>query len=118
MPTSTGKDDQSIHEKFVVTMHDRCSATDSIDEVKLVLFALKQRLHDSTPSPPQHKHLSFNILSVLNTKQFAYGDKQLSYVKWKTKDLRNGVRRSKMTSGKSSANCTELPTAFEVWLQD
>jgi hypothetical protein len=44
--------------------------------------------------------LSFNILSVLRTKQFAYVAKKLLYVKWKPKTLRTGVGRSKMTCGK------------------
>jgi ribosome biogenesis protein Nip4 len=37
---------------------------------------------------------------VLHTKQFAYGDKKLLYVKWKPKALRTVVGRSKMTCGK------------------
>jgi hypothetical protein len=44
--------------------------------------------------------LFINILSVLHTKQFAYGDNKLLYVKWKPKALRTGVGRSKMTCGK------------------
>jgi hypothetical protein len=38
-PPVIGEDDQSILEKFVVTMHDRFSATDSIDVARLELFA-------------------------------------------------------------------------------
>jgi hypothetical protein len=48
-------------------MHDISSATEN-------------RSYDS-PLPPQHKQLSFNILRVLNTKHFAYGDKKQLYVK-------------------------------------
>jgi hypothetical protein len=44
-----GEDDQSILEKFVVTMYDRSSATDSIDAARLELFARKQRSYDSIP---------------------------------------------------------------------
>jgi hypothetical protein len=46
-PPVIGEDDQSILEKFVVTMHDRFSATDSIDVARLELFARKQRSYDS-----------------------------------------------------------------------
>jgi hypothetical protein len=60
--------------------------------------ATENRSYDSPP--PQHKQLSFNILSVLHTKQFAYVAKKLLYVKWKPKALRTGVGRSKMTCGK------------------
>jgi hypothetical protein len=86
-PPVLGEDDQSIQEKFVVIMYDISSATEN-------------RSYDSPPPHPQHKHLSFNIISVLHTKQFAYGDKKLLYVKWKPKALRTGVGRSKMTGGK------------------
>ena len=37
-PAVIGEDDQSILEKFVVTMYDRYSATDSIDAAGLELF--------------------------------------------------------------------------------
>ena len=47
-PPVIGEDDQSILEKFVVTMYDRSSATDSIDAARLELF-------------PQHKQSLFNI---------------------------------------------------------
>ena len=57
-PPVKGEDDQSILEKFVVTMYDRSSATDSIDAARLELFARKQRSYDSIP---QHKHPLFNI---------------------------------------------------------
>ena len=86
-PPVLGEDDQSIQEKFVVIMYDISSATEN-------------RSYDSPPPHPQHKHLSFNIISVLHTKQFAYGDKKLLYVKWKPKALRTGVGRSKMIFGK------------------
>jgi hypothetical protein len=46
-PPVIGEDDQSILEKFVVTMHDRFSATDSTDVARLELFARKQRSYDS-----------------------------------------------------------------------
>ena len=49
---------------------------------------------------PQHKQPLFNIISVLHTKQVAYGVKQ-QYVKWKPTDLWTDVGRSKMTCGKS-----------------
>ena len=87
-PPVLGKDDQSILEKFVIIMSDISSAT-------------KNRSYDSPFHPhPQHKQLSFYILSVLHTKQFAYGDKKLLYVIWKPKALRTGVGTSKMTCGK------------------
>ena len=41
-PPVHGEDDQSILEKFVVIMYDMFSATDSIDEVRLEMFARKQ----------------------------------------------------------------------------
>jgi hypothetical protein len=47
-PLVIGEDDQSILEKFVVTIYDRSSATDSIDAARLKLFARKQRSYDST----------------------------------------------------------------------
>ena len=76
------------------------SATDSIDEASLEMFARKQIIW-LIPAP-QRKQLSFNILiiSVLHNNQYAYGDKKLLYVKWKPKALRTGVGRSKMTCGK------------------
>jgi hypothetical protein len=63
------------------------SATDSIDEARLEIFARKQVIW-LTPTP-QCKRLSFNILiiSVLHTNQYAYRDKKLLYVKWKSKAL-------------------------------
>jgi hypothetical protein len=39
-----GEDDQSILEKFVVIKYDMSSATDSIDEAKLELFARKHAI--------------------------------------------------------------------------
>jgi hypothetical protein len=41
-PPVHGEDDQSILEKFVVIMYDMFSATDSIDEARLEMFARKQ----------------------------------------------------------------------------
>ena len=76
-----------ILEKVVVIMYDISSATEN-------------RSYYLPPPHPQHKQLSFNILSVLHTKQFAYGDKKLLYVKWKPKALRTVVGRSKMICGK------------------
>jgi hypothetical protein len=79
----------------------RLHGTHGMHGLKRLLFleiATKHRSYDS--SPPQHKQLSFYILSVLHTKQFAYGDKKLLYVKWKPKALRTGVGRSKMIFGK------------------
>jgi len=49
---------------------------------------------------PQHKQPLFNIISVLHTKQAAYGAKQ-QYVKWKLTALRTEVGRSKVTCAKS-----------------
>jgi hypothetical protein len=86
-PQVLGKDDQSILEKFVVIMYDISSATKT-----------GHMTHPPQPHP-QHKQLSFYILSVMHTKQFAYGDKKLLYVKWKPKALSTGVGRSKMTCG-------------------
>jgi hypothetical protein len=83
-PPVLGKDDQSILEKLIFLVPPK---TD----------------HMNHPPPhTQHKQLSFNIISVLHTKQIAYGDKKLLhvYVKWKPKSLRTGVRRSKITCGK------------------
>ena len=81
-------------------MNDMLSATDSIDEVRLEMFARKQVIR--LTSTPQRKQLSFNILiiSVLHTNRYAYGDNKLLYVKWKPKALRTGVGRSRMTCGK------------------
>ena len=39
-----GEDDQSILEKFVIIKYDMSSATDSIDEAKLELFARKHAI--------------------------------------------------------------------------
>ena len=41
-PPVLGEDDQSNLEKFVVIMYDMFSATDSIDEARLEMFARKQ----------------------------------------------------------------------------
>ena len=79
-PPVLGEDDQSILEKFVVIMYDISSGTEK-----------------------KHKQLSFNILSVLHTKQFAYGDKKLLHIcQMETKSIAywHGVGRSKMTCGK------------------
>ena len=46
-PPVIGEDDQSILEKFVVAMHDKSSATNSIDAARLELLARKQRSYDS-----------------------------------------------------------------------
>ena len=48
-PPVIGEDDQSILEKFVVTMYDRYSATDSIDVARLELLSRKQRSYGSIP---------------------------------------------------------------------
>ena len=92
-PPVIGEDYQSILEKFAVIMYDMSSATDSIDS-RAVFPKTGHVTHPST------QHLSFNILSVQHTKRFAYGDKQLLYVKWKPKALRTEVGRSKMTCDK------------------
>ena len=57
-PPVIGEDDQSILEKFVVTMYDKSSATDSIDVARLKLFA-RNRGHMT--QFPQHKQPLFNI---------------------------------------------------------
>ena len=73
----------------------------SLQSLCMIYLVPPKTGHKTHPPPhPQHKQLSFNILSVLHTKQFAYGDKKLLYVKWKPKALRTGVGRSKMTCGK------------------
>ena len=103
-------------------MYGMFSATDSIDEARQEMFALIQVIW-LTPTP-QRKQLSFNILiiSVLHTNQYAYGDKKLLYVKWKPKALRTGLEEARWhvanVLDSTSANCSELPTAYEVWLQD
>ena len=73
----------------------------SLQSLCMIYLVPPKTGHMTHPPPhPQHKQLSFYILSVLHTKQFAYGDKKLLYVKWKPKALHTGVGRSKMTCGK------------------
>jgi len=62
-PPVIGKDDQSILEKFVVTMYDRSSATDSIDVARLELLSRKQRSYDVIP-PTQAALIQHNKRAV------------------------------------------------------
>ena len=116
-PPVLGEEKQSILEKFVVTMYDRFSATDNIDLIRLELFFRKQRSYDSTPL---HKQLSFNILNIpislhmgTNNYFMSNGNQEpcvvaLEEARWHVANVLDST----------SANCSELPTAYEKWLQD
>jgi hypothetical protein len=85
-------------------MYDRFSATDNIDLIRLELFFRKQRSYDLTPL---HKQLSFNILSVLNGNQKPCV-LALEEARWHVANHLDSTY----------ANCSELPTSYEIWLQD
>jgi hypothetical protein len=51
--------------------------------------------------PLLQKTLAALIQHIKHSNQFAYGDKQLLYVKWKPKALRSGVGTSKLICSKS-----------------
>lgn len=48
-PLTIEHNDQVILEKFVITMYDRSSSASDVDEVRLDMFARKQRPYDAIP---------------------------------------------------------------------
>ena len=47
--TKTENEDKRTLEKFVITMYDRSSFAIDIDELRLDMFALKQKPYDAIP---------------------------------------------------------------------
>ena len=62
-------EDIKIIEKFVVTMYDRSSTSETVDEARLELFA---RI-DPTRIFCQHMQLLLSIQNVQLSRQLAYG---------------------------------------------
>ncbi|KAK3880307.1 hypothetical protein Pcinc_015186 [Petrolisthes cinctipes] len=82
--------DYNVLEKFVITMYDKNSTMDKVDEVRLDLLARKQRPYDGIP--PTNEGLS--------TKQAAYEARQ-QCAKCKLKALLTGGGRKLVRCGKS-----------------
>ena len=59
-PTQVEEEDTGRLEKFVVTMYDRSSSTDAVDDARLELFARKQRSYEAIP-PTRAAHYTCYI---------------------------------------------------------
>ena len=111
-PPVIGEDDQSILEKFVVTMYDRSSATDSIDVARLELLSRKQRSYDSIP-PTQAALIQHNKRAAYQAGCI-WG--QATICQWKLTALRTAVGRSKATCAKSfGQHFRQLPRVAKNW---
>ena len=59
-PTHVEEEDTGRLEKFVVTMYDRSSSTDTVDDARLELFGRKQRSYEAIP-PTRAAHYTCYI---------------------------------------------------------